>query len=138
MVAVAGLTYLLVFNINTIVDSVRQFYIARKQKIIDAMVRDPSSEKWEEIGQHFQKFNARNSAAVIEPSEWRIIYYALVHALPDYLLETFRSQEDTADENIQPDPETPSTRANSGYLQEAYRRLFSRRGGPAVEQSDSS
>ncbi|KAL9120721.1 MAG: hypothetical protein Q9187_002719 [Circinaria calcarea] len=69
-------TYLIVLNINTLVQSFSRLYQARKSNLVNAMKTDPE-ELWKLRGQRFEIFRPRHENP--QPSEWYMLLYAMLH-----------------------------------------------------------
>ena len=76
IIAVGLSTYLIVFNLNTIVTSISDIYDSRKRHLIRAMKAD-SAPSWKRLGEQFEVFRPRHER--LEPSEWYVPLYALTH-----------------------------------------------------------
>jgi hypothetical protein len=67
-------TYLIVFNLNNIVNFCGRVYCSYKMKIIEQMKHDPNGE-WKEKGRQFSIFRPKNDNK--KPSEWMVGLFAL-------------------------------------------------------------
>ena len=73
---VALVTYMTMFNINRLVDSVGRFYDHRKRKVVQAMKSD-RDKTWKQRGLPFYVISTKNENLV--PSEWYITLYAMLN-----------------------------------------------------------
>lgn len=78
IIIVALLTYLTMFNINSLAEGFGRVYDIRKRRIVLAMKND-RIESWKLRGQRFEVFRPKHENP--EPSEWYIPLYALTHPL---------------------------------------------------------
>ena len=108
MAVVAIFTYLSVWNMNFLVERVRQHYITRKQILIEMMLEDRSDRYWENIGKQFKRYESRSTPILTEPSEWQIFYYGLARAFPRYLADRFTADSEAAEDVGSVDPEAVS------------------------------
>ena len=76
VIIVALLTYLTMFNINSLVHGFGRIYDNKKKFIVRAMKCD-HNEAWKQRGQRFEVFRPKHESP--EPSEWYIPFYALLH-----------------------------------------------------------
>lgn len=78
IIIVALLTYLAMFNINSLAQGFGQVYGIKKKHIVHAMKND-RKESWKLRGQRFEVFRPKHENP--EPSEWYIPLYALMHPM---------------------------------------------------------
>ena len=76
VIIVALVTYLIMFNINSLAQGFGQVYNNKKRYIVRAMKRD-RNEAWKLRGQRFEVFRPKHESP--EPSEWYVPFYALLH-----------------------------------------------------------
>jgi hypothetical protein len=74
MVIVAMATYIIVFNLNSMVKSAQTRYLRFKGNIVEEMVRDKHTP-WVETGHRFNGYKPRNTPKESHPSEWWILAY---------------------------------------------------------------
>lgn len=67
-------TYLLVFNLNNIVEFCGQVYSKRKLMLVEKMQKDPD-KRWKEEGQKFTVFQPKQENR--KPSEWMLALFVL-------------------------------------------------------------
>ncbi|KAL9102390.1 MAG: hypothetical protein Q9163_002456 [Psora crenata] len=73
---VALATYLVMFNINSLVQGLGRLYNMQKTRLVHAMKND-RKDLWKLRGQRFEVFRPKHENP--EPSEWYIPLYALMH-----------------------------------------------------------
>ena len=78
VIIVALLTYLTMFNINSLAEGFGRIYDIKKKHVVRAMKCD-QTESWKLRGQRFEVFRPKHETP--EPSEWYIPLYALTHPL---------------------------------------------------------
>ena len=76
VIIVALLTYLTMFNINSLAECFGQVYDIKKKHVVRAMKND-RMESWKLRGHRFEVFRPKHENP--EPSEWYIPLYALTH-----------------------------------------------------------
>jgi hypothetical protein len=69
---VAIFTYLIVFNLNTLVNLSKRIYRKQRSGLIESMSTDPDSG-WQEEGRRLKSFQPRQESE--NPSEWRIVVF---------------------------------------------------------------
>lgn len=74
MVAVALATYILVFNLNSLVKASQTRYLIFKCNVVDQMMNDPRAS-WMETGIKFDRYKPRNMPKESKPSEWWVLVY---------------------------------------------------------------
>lgn len=73
--AIVGIvTYLIVFNLNTIVRVLRVAYSKPREETIKKMKKS-KVEEWQARGKEFDKFNFRSKTEGAKPSEWFVGWY---------------------------------------------------------------
>lgn len=75
IVLVATMTYLTMFNVNSMVQVGGTVYDSKKKTVVEAMKAD-SNEAWRRRGGRFEVFRPKHKDP--EPSEWYITLYALL------------------------------------------------------------
>jgi hypothetical protein len=80
IIFVALATYLVVFNLNTLVRLFSRAYESYKISLITKMKSEKESEYWKKRGDRFENFQFRPKAEVAKPSEWLLVGYALRRA----------------------------------------------------------
>lgn len=75
---VASVTYVTMFNINSLVDVVSRIYDIKKRRIVKVMKADPNVI-WKQRGQRFEVFRPKHENP--QPSEWYVTRYALFNPL---------------------------------------------------------
>jgi hypothetical protein len=73
---VALATYILVFNLNSLVRSAQSTYLYFKGNIVDQMMRE-RHPAWMETGIKFNRYKPRNTPKEAHPSEWWIFVYQI-------------------------------------------------------------
>lgn len=68
-------TYLIVLNINTLVQSSHTLYNSQKRRLVSAMKAD-NAAYWRKRGKRFDVFKAKHES--IGPSEWYLPLYAVL------------------------------------------------------------
>lgn len=72
------MTYVAMFNINTLVDTLSRIYDLKKRRIVKAMKTD-RDETWKQRGQRFEVFRPKHENP--QPSEWYVTLYAFFNPL---------------------------------------------------------
>ena len=75
IILVAAMTYLTMFNVNSLVRLGGTIYDSRKKNVVSAMKADPN-EAWKRRGQRFEVFRPKHENP--EPSDWYITLYTLL------------------------------------------------------------
>ena len=75
MVLVAATTYLIVFNLNHLVQSARVRYKVLQRKIIQQIKEELTTETWEQRAKNFERFEPDRQDT--KPSEWYILLAAI-------------------------------------------------------------
>ena len=75
VIIVAMSTYIVVFNMNSLIHSFSRLYEAKKKRVIRAMHLD-LDETWQKRGQKFEAFRPKHENP--QPSEWYVLLYALL------------------------------------------------------------
>ena len=88
------MTYLTMFNVNSIVQLCGTVYDTRKKNIVSAMKAD-RNEAWKQRGKRFEVFRPKHENP--EPSEWYITLYMLLR--PTILLGLSRRNDRNAFES---------------------------------------
>lgn len=73
---VACITYLTIFNLNSLVNLFSRLYAAKKRHVVSQMKSD-SRQTWNKRGHRFEVFRPRHENP--EPSEWYVGLYALLN-----------------------------------------------------------
>lgn len=76
IVIIAFSTYLVVFNLNSLVRLSRVAYTAQRSRLLSQM-RNDESEAWKQRGKRFDAFGFKPKSEVTKPSEWLLSVYAL-------------------------------------------------------------
>ena len=76
ILVVAVVTYMTMFNINRLVDTVSRVYNYKKRKVVQAMKLDRGN-KWKQRGLRFDVFRPKHENPA--PSEWYITLYAILN-----------------------------------------------------------
>jgi len=76
VIVVALLTYLTMFNINSLAQAFSEIYNTKKKHVVRAMKRD-HKQLWKVRGQRFEAFRPKYEDT--EPSEWYVPLYAMIH-----------------------------------------------------------
>lgn len=76
VIIVALVTYIIMFNINSLAQGFSQIYDIKKKLILRAMKHD-RNEMWKQRARRFEIFRPKHDNP--EPSEWYIPLYALLH-----------------------------------------------------------
>jgi hypothetical protein len=76
IIIVALATYLVVFNLNSIVYLSGTVYNAQKSNLLSRMKSD-SSTYWKSRGEEFEAFSFKPRSEVVKPSEWLVGFYFL-------------------------------------------------------------
>jgi hypothetical protein len=79
IIFVALFTYLVVFNLNTLVRLFSRAYESYKVSLIASMKAETAG-KWKERGERFENFQFRPKTEVAKPSEWLLAGYSLRRA----------------------------------------------------------
>jgi hypothetical protein len=77
MVAVSLATYILVFNLNSLVKASQARYLSFKGNVVDQMINDPRAS-WMEMGMKFDRYKPRNMPKESKPSEWWVLLYQVL------------------------------------------------------------
>jgi hypothetical protein len=71
MILVGLTTYILVFNLRSIVDATQSRYLRWKNSLVREMKGD-KNKKWQATGERFERFRSRMVSKDTRPSEWSI------------------------------------------------------------------
>jgi hypothetical protein len=77
---IALATYLIVFNLNTLVSLFSRAYESYKSSLVTKMKSEKEAEYWKRRGERFENFQFRPKADVAKPSEWLLVGYILRRA----------------------------------------------------------
>lgn len=78
IIIVALVTYIVMFNINSLSQGFSRVYEVKKKHVVRAMKHDRNGA-WKRRGQLFEVFRPKHENP--EPSEWYIPLYALLHPM---------------------------------------------------------
>ncbi len=73
-VIVAVATYIIVFNLNSLVKGAQNSYLRFKGNLVEEMMRERHLA-WMEVGAKFHRYKPRNAPKEAHPSEWWIFVY---------------------------------------------------------------
>jgi len=72
---VALSTYVVVFNMNSLIHTLYRLYEAKKKNVVRSMHLD-SDKTWQKCGQKFEAFRPKHEN--LQPSEWYVLLYAIL------------------------------------------------------------
>jgi hypothetical protein len=75
MILVALTTYILLFNLRSMVETIQNRYLRWKAKLVSEMKTD-KNERWQARGQRFERFQSRVPKDT-KPTDWSIIAFYL-------------------------------------------------------------
>lgn len=81
IIFVALATYMIVFNLNSLVHLFTTAYETYKSSLIVSMKSETGSQYWKSRGESFKNFQFRPKAEVKKPSEWLLVGYTLSRSL---------------------------------------------------------
>jgi hypothetical protein len=74
MILVALTTYILVFNLRSMVDATQNRYLGWKNNLVREMKGD-KNKRWQATGERFERFRSRMVPKDMRPSEWSIVAF---------------------------------------------------------------
>jgi hypothetical protein len=81
IIFVAVATYMIVFNLNTLVGVFSSGYESQRAKLVQKMKSEAGSDYWQSRGAMFENFQFRPKAEIAKPGEWILIVYAIKRAV---------------------------------------------------------
>jgi hypothetical protein len=127
MVAVALATYILVFNLNSLVKASQARYLSFKGYVVDQMINDPHVS-WMETGMRFDRYKPRNMPKESKPSEWWVLLYQVLKVFRYIGIRRnveFKEGDDVGKIDSRDDTVSPADHPNGEPpVRSWYRRIF--------------
>jgi hypothetical protein len=101
---VAVTTYVLVVNLNNIVDASRGLYRVVEKWLVDDMIHRSKDEHWQIKGREFSQFRPKRDNVM--PSKWYILRYVILRNFRLFIRET-AAQENHGSEDDEPQESPP-------------------------------